>query len=324
MRILIVFLFYLNCHVTLAQDGYQFLRLPASARIAALGGVGVSQADGDISVAFHNPAVLDSVQAGAFAVMWNPFLADINRYSAQFQVAFKKTGNIAFGVVNTQYGSFQARDASGNDAGTFDARDIVVYAGKAHTIGPFTLGMNLKFASLVLPFTRNSAILADIGGIYRHPVHQLTVGWVARHLGFRFGDTDLAGDIRPEVSVGATIKPQYMPFRFSLTAQDLGTKRAGEELLGQQISTAGNILSYINVGMAMILGKNLEVLAGYNQQRRNELRLPQGAYGAGLSMGFMFRVREMEFRYSRMAFHASGASNFIAIQGNFNTFRELF
>lgn len=309
----------------LGQSGYQFLKLPASARIAAQGGVGISQADGDISLFFHNPAVLDSVLPGSYAFLWNPYLADINRLAASFQFGTKRLGNLAAGIVTTQYGKFAQTDDAGNDLGTFSANDHVIFIGKAHTLGSFSFGINAKFASIVLPMIRSSALLFDLGGLYRHPTQNLTVAWVVQNIGAQFGDRQYSGTIQPLVSVGTTFKPQYMPFRFTFTAYDLARERLYNiPDHNLNVSVPAKILSYLNVGTALILGDNLEFLAGYNQQRRTELRMTQGAYGAGLSLGILLRIRQMELRYSRMSYHAAAGTSFISIQGNFNTIKNLF
>ena len=44
-----------------SQTGYNFLRLPVSAHAAALGGDNITLIEDDAALAFHNPALLASV-----------------------------------------------------------------------------------------------------------------------------------------------------------------------------------------------------------------------------------------------------------------------
>src|SRR5690606_30809834 len=91
------------------------------------------------------------------------------------------------------------------------------------TMGVFTLGANLKFAQSYLDSYTASAVLLDIGGIYAHPEKDFTVGMVIKNFGVVVKDyTEGSGSNLPfDVQIGTTFKPQYMPFRFSLTAYNL-------------------------------------------------------------------------------------------------------
>ena len=56
----------LSVLISRAQDSrtvFNFLRLPVSAHVAALGGDNISIADGDATLVFHNPALSQPVPA---------------------------------------------------------------------------------------------------------------------------------------------------------------------------------------------------------------------------------------------------------------------
>ena len=64
---------FIICYTTLlhAQDAgaaFQFLRLPASSHAVALGGDNTSIIEDDITLAFHNPALLANASGGTLSL----------------------------------------------------------------------------------------------------------------------------------------------------------------------------------------------------------------------------------------------------------------
>ena len=63
-KLLLSILLALSATMAVAQEsqtGYNFLRLPASAHAAALGGDNITLIEDDEALIFHNPALLSSV-----------------------------------------------------------------------------------------------------------------------------------------------------------------------------------------------------------------------------------------------------------------------
>ncbi len=313
-------------HLQLASQSFEFLDLPSSARIAALGGKAVSNADGDITMGFENPATLDSVKTGSFALLFNPYFADISRLSAAFQGNFSKMGPLVFGIIYTGYGDLQRRDLIGTDLGSFNARDYQVSVGKSHSVGPFSMGLNLKFASSVLDDFTSSALLFDVGGIFRHPGQEFYFGMVIKNVGWILSEYASSSSSLPtDVQMGVTFKPEYMPVRFTLTFYDIIDNNEPYSVeVGENIDNLDKIFRHLNLGGAFIMGKYLEVLVGYNQKRRQELRLIESPYGAGLSFGLLLKIREFHLRFSRSTFHAAGGTSFISLQSNVKSITKIF
>ena len=82
MRFFLTLTALLVCGSSMAQLGgtrtYQFLNMPASAKLAALGGDVVSVKDGDLNGVSQNPALLDSTMERQLAISYNNYFAGIN------------------------------------------------------------------------------------------------------------------------------------------------------------------------------------------------------------------------------------------------------
>lgn len=311
-----------------AQQGFHFLNLPNSSRAAALGGSAVSSNDNDIAMGYHNPAILGDSTLGDIYIMYHPYLADINRMSTIAQFSAGKIGPLTAGILFTDYGTFDETDELGTVIGRFKAQDYVLHIGKSHSLGPFTLGINLKMAGSYISTTGANALLFDLGGIYRSPYQNFSVGMIIKNLGFLISDytTDAHTSLPFDVLIGTTFKPEHMPFRFTVTASDL--VRSSDDLYvsnpNENIRQLDQIFRYFNFGTALLIGKRIELNLGYNHRQRVAFSVDEMAYGAGLSFGFLLKIKDYEFQFSNAKVHAAATSQYLSIKTNTSALKQIF
>ncbi len=304
---------------------FEFLNLPTNARTAGLGGVIISATDNDVNMFLSNPALLDSANDNFLSFNQRAFYADIKYNSFAYTKNFNKLGVIGFGIQNFNYGNFESYDAAGNSIGTFSAGETAITIYKSRTQGLFTLGVNLKYVQSIIGNYRASGFFMDLGGVFKHPEKELTLAINFKSLGFLTSDyTDTSNSQLPfDVQIGATFKPKFMPFRFTFTGYNLARNEGA--YFDESISLAEDkpkrfdrIFRHINIGTELILGKNFNIRMGYNHLLRKELRLQESARGAGISFGFMLRIKAFELAYSNAKYHAAGGTNFITITSDLN------
>ncbi len=325
------FILLLLTFSTHAQFGqYQALELPSGTRSAALGGTMVSLADGELMQFMNNPAVLDSVALGDIAFNYNPYFADINVFSGAYYGSFGKIGPMAIGLTYLSYGDFVETDPSGNDIGSFTANDYVLVIGKSRQAGPFSFGVNMKFTQSAIDSYSTSAMVFDLGGIYRVPNNDITFALAFKNFGFRFNDYFQAANSQLpfDVQMGVTIKPEYMPFRFTFTTynlveENLVFKQENQAQTSRTSAYVDKMLRRVNIGTELILNDAIQFQLGYNHLRRQELKLDETAGGAGLSYGFSVGIKRIRFRYARAKYHAAGGANFISLQTNLNSYKKI-
>ena len=311
-----------------AQQGFHFLNLPNSSRAASLGGSAVSSNDHDIAMGYHNPAILGDSTLGDIYIMYHPYLAGINRMSTITQFSAGKIGPLTAGILFTDYGTFDETDELGTVIGRFKAQDYVLHIGKSHSLGPFTLGINLKMAGSYISTTGANALLFDLGGIYRSPYQNFSVGIVIKNLGFIISDytTDAHTSLPFDVLIGTTFKPEHMPFRFTVTASDL--VRSTDDLYAsnpnENIRRLNQIFRYFNFGTALLIGKRIELNLGYNHRQRVAFSVDEMAYGAGLSFGFLLKIKNYELQFSNAKVHAAAISQYLSIKTNTRALKQIF
>ena len=140
------------------------------------------------------------------------------------------------------------------------------------------------------------------------------------------------GQLPLDVQIGATVKPEHMPLRFSLTAHHLqqwdiqyldpnarGTLDASGNEKKATKSFGDNLARHFTASAALILGKGFQLRAGYNHLQRRELRLDNTSGSAGLSFGVMLKISTFQIDYTHATLQAAGSSEYFTISRNLNS-----
>src|SRR5947207_13284398 len=92
----ITYCLLLSAYCLKAQEGgsttYSFLNVPASARVAAMGGTFLSVKDNDLNVGLQNPALLNPSMSKWIAFSGVTYIADIKFGDVAFAKDFGKLG----------------------------------------------------------------------------------------------------------------------------------------------------------------------------------------------------------------------------------------
>ncbi|AHJ98764.1 type IX secretion system protein PorQ [Hymenobacter swuensis] len=316
------------------QQAFSFLNLPTSAKLAGLGGANVSARDADATMLYGNPALLNSEMDGRLALGYVDYLADIKQSTAAYVFNTQKAGRFGVGLTYLSYGNFEQFDVAGNSLGQFSVNEYALSVADSYTTGVFTIGGTLKLAGSGIAGNHSFAALADVGGLFKHPDQDFTVGLVVRNAGIQLKPYDGA-DREPmplDVQLGTSFKPEHLPLRFSFTAHHLQqldivyldpNQRGQLDENGEEVkpkkSLGDKIARHFVVGGELLLSKNLNVRVGYNHLQRRELRLENTAGGAGFSFGVMLRVSQFQLDYTHAGYHASGGANYFTIARNIDS-----
>lgn len=315
-------------------SSYEFLRIPVNARIAGIGGVNVSTSDKDVNLFMQNPASLNDSMLRFGSVNYVPYFADIHGSAVTYAFQHKKLGTFGVGLHYFNYGRFQETDATGNEMGQFNPNEYALMISKSHTVDNFSVGATLKLAGSHIHTYSSFAGMLDIGGMFRHPEKDFNIGLVIKNAGLAFKryNPETPVSMPFDVQLGTSFKPEHMPLRFSVTAHHLHkfdivyndpSQKKQVDLDGNEIenkvSIADKIGRHFILGGEFLLGKNLNILFGYNYLRRRELRMETRSGGAGFSLGAMVRVKSFEFAYTRAFYHVAGGASYLTLTSNFNT-----
>ncbi|SFC92684.1 hypothetical protein SAMN05216167_102844 [Spirosoma endophyticum] len=297
------------------QRVFSFLDLPTHARVAALGGQVATAISPDGSYHLNNPALADSIPTNQLSISLMPYLAAAKYYTLQYGLPVKSTGKWAVGLQYLSYGQFELTDPVGNSLGTFTANDYALSLTHARTEGNFTLGATIKAVGSAIETYSAFGVLADLGGVWRHPQKDLTFGLVAKNIGYlvkNYGPID--ADLPFDLQAGVTVKPRHAPIRLTITAHHLQrfdisyndpNLNIRYDLSGnpipQTVSVSEKIARHLSVGAELLVHRNVHLLVGYNHQKRAEGKLTTGGGGAGISFGTSVQARGFQLTYARFS-----------------------
>lgn len=315
--------------VTGGQHAFEFLRLPQSPHLSALGGTSVANPSQDISLAIQNPSLMRPALHNQLAVAYNSYYAGIGIANLQYGYHFDKI-NTSFvgGIQYLNYGNFRQADASGNELGTFRASDFAVSIGASRSyLSRWRYGAAMKLAYSSLYDKKAMAVLADVGVTYFDTSRLITVAIAARNMGamVKKYTTGRPGEPMPfDLQIGFSKRFAHLPLRLSATAHhlyewDIRYNNPADiernNLFGTADTSnnksyfADKLFRHLIFGADVMLGQRITVTVGYNHLRRGELGLKEKTALAGFSFGAMINLNKFQVQYSRSYYHVAGAYN---------------
>jgi hypothetical protein len=331
-------------HDLTAQVGgkgtYQFLNLPNSARIAALGGNFLVINDDDITLTLANPSLINENMHNQLGLSFVEYFSDINYGFAQYSRTFEKAGSFVGALQYIDYGKFLETDAAGLQYGSFHAGEYALNIGWGRKLTPrWAIGSNLKFIYSSLESYNSFGVAVDIAGSYFSKDGLFDASMIFRNIGYQIV-AYYSGNHEPlpfEIQAGLSKKLKHIPFRFSALFTHLEkwdvryenpVNPAGgiDPVTGEPNPISGidefadNFMRHIIFGGEVTIAKVLSLQLAYNYQRRQEMKIPDKLSTVGFSWGFGIRVKQFQFSYARAAYHVVGSPNYITVMVDMDGF----
>lgn len=289
---------------TKAQDsrtGYNFLRLPVSAHVAALGGDNISIIEDDESMIFNNPALLSSVSDKTINLNYMNYMSGANTASASFNRIIKERASVAASAQFVDYGKMKETDENNIQTGEFSAKDISIAGYFSYMLTDrLAGGITAKFITSYIGDYNSIAMGVDLGLNYYDPEKEWSVSLVAKNLGGQMKAYDDQYDRMPiDIQLGASKRFAHMPFRISATLVDLN-------------HLDYKFINHLVAGVDIIISPTIWVGAGYNFRRANEMKITEtdgeSSHGAGLSFGAGINLERFKLNLAYGKYHVSSSS----------------
>ena len=323
------------------QHIYEFLSLPSSGRVTALGGSVISIVDSDISLAYHNPASLNPEMHNRLNFSHNIHFADISNGYFSYGRHLEKWGITTHLAMNyIDYGEFVAADAQDEVSGTFEAGETAIVLGASKRMNErIILGANFKTIFSRFENYNSTGLAADLGLNYVGADSSFVFSIVANNIGGEVSSyTDnYRGSAPFNLQIGFTKKLKHLPFRIGVIADNLHkwniryndpnsveeTNLFGETEEKSEFSKGSdNFFRHFVFSGEFLLGKkgNLRLRIAYRHLRRQELAVEGFRSLAGFSGGFGIKVSKFRLDYGVGYHHLAGATNHITISTGLNEF----
>jgi hypothetical protein len=305
------------------STSFEFLNVPANARVAASGGVNVSWIDRDVTFFLNNPALVNDSLAGYAAAGYTFYVADIGQSTFAYAHHFKTLGTVSFGVQHMGYGEITGYDDSGLETGSFKSGETALVISKSHQVSSFRAGASIKAVFSNIAGFRSSAVMLDLGGTFVHPEKDLTVGLVIRNFGVVLSEYSETSTTKVpfDVQAGVTFKPEHMALRVSLTAYNLAA--AGKAYdnpadEGDDVGFFKQLMQHLAVGTEVLIHRHVNVLLGYNVLKQQELKTLNSG-GGGFTFGAALKIKSVDVVISRNRYTVGNAAYAFSVMTNLNT-----
>ena len=320
------------CLTAAAQSVYEFASIPASARVAALGGVPLAITEPDLGIAATNPAFLPYIENQKVAADYVNYISDISIGHASYCFTNSRVpGTMAVGIQYLNGGRNTRYDVYGNEAGSFSTNEYAFHLSYGRRFDScFAIGATLKPVLSFVAGYSSVGLMADISASYSFNDGRTATSAMLRNAGSQLtAYNEHYGRVPFEVLIAVSHQLEHAPFRLSVVLQQLQKYRLnadsdnpaepGSEVERDNItlpSFADNILRHCIFGVEAFPGKPVNLRAGFNYQRRQELTLKDAPGLAGISLGFGLRLKRFSVEYAHARYTLAGSSNHFSVVVN--------
>ena len=316
--LLTIFLFFYSNFIQSQSNVFEFVKIPVNAKLSSLGGYNVSLSSDENNFFLNNPALLNDGQNKNISLNFIDYIANIKGTSINYIDSLKSIGKFGISVKHFNYGKTNSYDVLGNYLGVLNGNGVELTFSKSKKLGQFIYGINLKYVLSKIKNYSNNGVLFDIGGIF-YPTHnkEFTIGISLKNFGFLFTKfKDHTNNILPfDIQIGSSIKPEYMPIRFSFTVFNIYN---GSESIGYNSEklSLNKLISKLNFGSEILVNKNIILQVGYNFMNRNKINDKFSNQNSGFSYGILLKIKRICINYARSMHNIQGGTNSINLSFN--------
>jgi len=302
---------------------YNFLSLPYSSKITALGGVNISSLGDDVGMAMYNPSLLTPSMDKTIALSVKPFFAGIQQYDfMNVEYWEKKKITWATGVHYMNYGNIKMTDFAGNEIGTMRPSDYAVqFSAASDYIQHFSIGASIKFIHSNYGLYKSSGMAMDVALKYLSE-NQLNQGSIlVNNMGVQFNNGHSQQELPFNLIIGFSKKLENAPLQFSLTADRLSVWNNVyfDPVYAQSQGDVSpnhlqNFINHLTIGAELSIGKQFDFDLGYNFIRRYDLNIQNQSNGLnGFATGFGIKLERMNLQYGTSFFQQNSYHHFTVV-----------
>ena len=300
---LLMTLFCIAAGAQESQTQYNFLRLPASAHAAALGGDNITIIEDDPTLTFNNPALLGSVSDKTINLNFMTYMEGAITGSASFSHVVNEKASWAALAQYIDYGTMKETDANNIQNGDFSARDIALSGVFSYTLAKNLVGgITAKFITSYIGQYNSIAVGVDLGINYYNPDNEWSLSAVAKNLGGELKAYDEEyGSMPLDVQLGVSKRLANSPIRLSASLVDLNHWNY-------------KFINHWVTGIDLLLSEQFYLAAGYNFRRANEMKIVANdeekgsSHGAGISLGAGLLLDRFKLNVAYGKYHVSSSS----------------
>jgi hypothetical protein len=304
------------------ENTFEFIALPQSGRMTAMGGSYISTIDKDLSLALQNPAGLTPLVDRMFTAGTIAFYGKTNYGHFAYAKSFPKIATFSASVQYMSYGKIKKTDEAGNIGATVIPTEWGIQIGAGRQISNhYSIGANLKFMASDLITNQSGGMAVDLAASYLDTTHKFCATLLVRNIGVQFKPYVKGGareSLPFDIQLGISYKPKFLPFRFSLIAHNLfrwniryddpnnieTSTLFADTTQVQKVKkhTFDKIARHFIIGTEVTIAKVLRFNFAFNPMHRGEHAFQNKKSLAGFSFGLGLHIKQFDFSYGVQVF----------------------
>jgi len=266
--------------------GAPFLIIGGGVRAIGMGGAFCAVAD-DATTIYWNPGGLTNISDKEITAAYTRWFADITHAFLGYAQPLNEKNALGAGLL--YLGATDAkRDEWGEEIGSFDIAEMAPTIGHAHKFGNrVSIGTSVKYISQKLEDESASGFAFDIGGLYKTPIENLTLGISIQNIGTEIKFIEEGDALPSNIKLGAAYK----------VIEDLTLA------LDTNLPSDGEI--YVCIGGEYWVTNIMALRVGYRTGPADE--------GSGLTAGAGFRAGKILLDYAFVPYGDLGNTHRISL-----------
>lgn len=317
-----------NASAQTGNTSYEFLNIPTSAHVYALGGSAPALITEDVALADQNPALLGPEIESQLNFSYMHYMGSGNFAGVRFGKGIGDNSAWAAGIRYLGYGKMTEYDESGIAGGQFSPSDIVFEGTYSRDITDrWRGGVNLNMIYSHYHVYSAFAVAVDLGVNYYDDEHDLSLSFVMKNAGGqlkRFNDT--YNRLPFDIQIGYMQGLGHSPFSLAITARHLTkwklpyyTHPKDEEGDAQVLKSTffGNFFRHLTFGLQYAPSEKFYIGLGYNYKTRTDMSTYSRNFLSGFSLGAGIKVKSFGFDVAYAMPHKSASTIMLNLNCNF-------
>lgn len=317
-------------HAQLGKTAYNFLDIPSSSHVYALGGTNITLIDDDISLVDQNPALLGPEIEKSVGFSYMRYMNSSNFAGFRYGMAAGERGAWAVGMRYLDFGEIQGYLPDGTATDSFRPADMVMEGTYSHDFTDrLRGGINLKMIYSHYEAYSAFAMAVDLGLNYYNEEKDLSFSVALKNAGGQIKRFDSAYDRLPfDIQFGYMQSIGESPFAISVTATHLTRWKLPYYSHSSDNNTSDteyksgflpNFFRHLIFGLQYHPSEKFYIAVGYNYKTRTDMSAYQRNFFSGISLGMGLNVKAFKFGVAYAMPHKSASTIMLNLSCNFDS-----
>lgn len=296
-----------------SDTGVDFLKIPTSARLVALGNAYTAGASGVDSLERNPAGLVKGMPALSFSHQQLFGENSLDYLGTAWPGRSPQSLSWGLSVSRLSYADQEARGLDRRSNGSISASDTSAGIALAKGFGPLQFGTQFKFIRQQVANYSAEGVAVDMGVLSRTPISRLTMGLAVRNLGPRMKFVNDEFNLPLMISGGLAYQVNQ-PLTFMFDVQSNPYQRQTTAALGVEFSALSNVTM-----RAGYLNKLAEAVNNSQESETN-----RGNFGGigGLTAGLGFKLGQFSLDYAIAPFGELGNNHVFSISTQFGQSRK--